>query len=231
MVLSDVCVGENVKLIGIDTSPEMQSRLMSMGLFPGIRLVVDSNVPGRPLILRLDDSRLTLCPNLASRIRVSAGPNGSEAPLSTNPPEDSCHPDCPPLHDNPAPCLFSGEPSRRCRHMPLRYMAVNQRGIIRRVVAQGELGRRIREMGLVPNTEITVVGRAPLKDPVALRLRDFTLSLRNNEADFITVEVPDPDPEQPAPCDDGGFPGWCRKAFFGHRDGGHGGHRGHCRRG
>ena len=45
-------------------------------------------------------------------------------------------------------------------------------------------------MGLVPNTEIMVMGRAPLKDPVALRLRDFTLSLRNNEADYIMVELP-----------------------------------------
>lgn len=72
----------------------------------------------------------------------------------------------------------------------LRQMLVNQTGIIKSVKAEGELGRRIRDMGLVPNTEVTIVGRAPLKDPVALRLRDFTLSLRNNEADFITVEVP-----------------------------------------
>jgi ferrous iron transport protein A len=33
------------------------------------------------------------------------------------------------------------------------------------------------------------MGRAPLKDPVALRLRDFTLTLRNNEADLIMVNV------------------------------------------
>lgn len=72
----------------------------------------------------------------------------------------------------------------------LRQMLVNQTGVIKSVKAEGELGRRIRDMGLVPNTEVTIVGRAPLKDPVALRLRDFTLSLRNNEADFITVEVP-----------------------------------------
>ena len=31
-------------------------------------------------------------------------------------------------------------------------------------------------------------GRAPLRDPVALRLPGFTLSLRNNEADYIVVE-------------------------------------------
>ena len=56
------------------------------------------------------------------------------------------------------------------------------------VGARGELGRRVREMGLVPGCEVEVVGRAPLKDPVALRLKDFTLSLRNNEADHIMVE-------------------------------------------
>ena len=50
------------------------------------------------------------------------------------------------------------------------------------------MGRRLRDMGLVPGTEIEIIGRAPLKDPVALRLRGFTLTLRNNEADFIHVE-------------------------------------------
>ncbi len=68
-------------------------------------------------------------------------------------------------------------------------MQINQKGVIRAVNAHGELGRRIRDMGLVPNTEITVVGRAPFKDPVAIRLKDFTLTLRNNEADWIVVET------------------------------------------
>jgi ferrous iron transport protein A len=68
-------------------------------------------------------------------------------------------------------------------------MKENQSGTILSVSATGELGRRIRDMGLVPGTAITVLGRAPLKDPVALRLRDFTLTLRNNEADLITVGV------------------------------------------
>ena len=72
--------------------------------------------------------------------------------------------------------------------IPMRYMASGQKGIIVRVKADGELGRRIRDMGLVPGTPLHVQGRAPLKDPVAIRVRDFTLSLRNNEADYIEVE-------------------------------------------
>lgn len=71
----------------------------------------------------------------------------------------------------------------------LRKMAINQNGIITSVKVGGELGRRIREMGLVPGTEITIKQRAPLYDPVALRVMGGTLTLRNKEADFITVEV------------------------------------------
>jgi ferrous iron transport protein A len=71
----------------------------------------------------------------------------------------------------------------------LRHMAAGQRGTIARVNATGELGRRIRDMGLVPGTLILIQGRAPLKDPVAIRTRDFTLSLRNNEADLIEIDV------------------------------------------
>lgn len=70
----------------------------------------------------------------------------------------------------------------------LRQLQKGQLARILHVGGEGELGRRIRDMGLVPGAEVEIVGRAPLQDPVALRLQGFTLSLRNNEADFITVE-------------------------------------------
>lgn len=75
--------------------------------------------------------------------------------------------------------------------IPLRKMASRQKGVIVRVDAQGELGRRIRDMGLVPGTTVEVQGRAPLKDPVAVRIRDCTLTLRNNEADQILIQLED----------------------------------------
>lgn len=68
-------------------------------------------------------------------------------------------------------------------------MKVRQSGIITSVKVGGMLGQRIREMGLVPGTEVTVQGRAPLYDPVALRVMGGTLTLRNNEADHIMVEI------------------------------------------
>ena len=71
----------------------------------------------------------------------------------------------------------------------LRQMHVGQQGKIATVEALGEMNRRIRDMGLIPGTTVSVVGRAPLKDPVALRLSGVTISLRNSEADYIKVDV------------------------------------------
>ena len=71
--------------------------------------------------------------------------------------------------------------------VPLRTLQVGQFAQIASIAAEAEIGRRIRDMGLIAGAKIQVVGHAPLHDPVAVRLMDFTLTLRNNEADFITV--------------------------------------------
>lgn len=71
----------------------------------------------------------------------------------------------------------------------MRQMKVNQAGTIAAVKANGEMGRRIRDMGIVPGTEVKIQGRAPLNDPVSLRIMGFTLTLRNNEANYIEMEV------------------------------------------
>lgn len=75
------------------------------------------------------------------------------------------------------------------KRISLRNMKVNQSGHIASIKSNGELGRRIRDMGLVTGAKITIQGRAPLNDPVSMRVMGFTLTLRNNEADFIDVEV------------------------------------------
>lgn len=71
----------------------------------------------------------------------------------------------------------------------LRQMKKDQSGTISAIKVGGELGLRMREMGLVAGTKITIQGRAPLNDPVALRVMGGILTLRNNEADHITVLV------------------------------------------
>jgi ferrous iron transport protein A len=75
------------------------------------------------------------------------------------------------------------------KQISLRSLQKGQRATIAAVNADGEMGRRIRDMGLIPGVGVRVVGRAPLNDPVALRLMGFTLTLRNSEADHIAVST------------------------------------------
>ena len=75
------------------------------------------------------------------------------------------------------------------RAIPMRQMKVGQKAKITSVEAIGEVNQRIRDMGLIPGSTVSIVGHAPLGDPVAVRLSGVTISLRNNEADHIHVEV------------------------------------------
>lgn len=181
MLLAEVKSGHRVKLEGITYGCNLRSRLTSMGLIPGVEVEVLNNCPGRPMLVALNGSRLVLCQKLAGKVKVTSNGNGDKGPATVHP-------------------LAGRIESASCRELCLRQMRVNEKGIIKSVKATGELGRRIRDMGLIPNTEVTVVGRAPLKDPVAIRLRDFTLSLRNNEADHITVRVEESNDSREPEC-------------------------------
>lgn len=64
-----------------------------------------------------------------------------------------------------------------------------ERGIIIRVKGSGALRRRILDMGLVSGTEITVVRRAPLGDPIEFLLKGYNLSLRAEEAKHVYVQT------------------------------------------
>ena len=47
--------------------------------------------------------------------------------------------------------------------------------------------RRLLELGLVPGTQVRVVGVSPLGDPLELEVRGSRLSIRKKEA--LTIEV------------------------------------------
>ena len=79
----------------------------------------------------------------------------------------------------------SGEAARL--DVPLDQLGPGERGTILRVEGEPSVARRLMELGLVPGTEIEVVRRAPLGDPVELLARQVHLSLRRSEASRIHV--------------------------------------------
>ena len=64
-----------------------------------------------------------------------------------------------------------------------------ERGVISRIAGDRELRRRLLDMGLTRGTEIIVVRRAPLGDPVEFLLKGYNLSLRKRECEGVYVLV------------------------------------------
>jgi Fe2+ transport system protein FeoA len=52
-----------------------------------------------------------------------------------------------------------------------------------------DLEAKFAEMGLVNDKEIEWLFRAPLKDPIAIEVDEYVLSLRLDEAKFIAVSI------------------------------------------
>lgn len=54
--------------------------------------------------------------------------------------------------------------------------------------AGGAYRKKLLAMGLTPGTEFTITRFAPMGDPVEIKLRGFSLSLRKNEASVLMIE-------------------------------------------
>lgn len=71
--------------------------------------------------------------------------------------------------------------------MTLDELAVGHSGIIERVGGEGILRCRLLDMGLIPETKVTVVKIAPMGDPMELHLRGYVLTLRKEDARAIAI--------------------------------------------
>jgi ferrous iron transport protein A len=69
----------------------------------------------------------------------------------------------------------------------LTALAPGDEGVIASVAANTGIGRRLLDLGFIPGTEIRVVRRAPLGDPVTYALRGVQICLRRSEAARISV--------------------------------------------
>jgi len=72
--------------------------------------------------------------------------------------------------------------------MTLAELKPGETGRIVRVGSIGSIRRRIVDMGAVNGTNVTVVKVAPLGDPIEVKIKGYSLTLRKEEAEMITVE-------------------------------------------
>ncbi len=71
--------------------------------------------------------------------------------------------------------------------MTLYELEQGEKGIITKVRGRGAFRKRITEMGFVKGKVITVVKKAPLRDPVEYNIMGYAVSLRQSEAQLVEV--------------------------------------------
>ena len=64
-----------------------------------------------------------------------------------------------------------------------------QSGVIRDIVGEDGIAVRLMEMGLIEGQPVTVLGFAPLGDPIEIEIRGYRLSLRKSEAQRVEMET------------------------------------------
>ncbi|MGZ5051518.1 MAG: FeoA family protein [Methylobacter sp.] len=73
--------------------------------------------------------------------------------------------------------------------LSLKNMAIGDTGKVVGFEPSGKAYRkRLLAMGLTPGTEFSVTRFAPMGDPVEIKLRGFSLTLRKDEAAILLIE-------------------------------------------
>ncbi|UKI49177.1 MAG: ferrous iron transport protein A [Clostridium sp.] len=68
-------------------------------------------------------------------------------------------------------------------------MEIGQTAVIRNVLGEGKVRRRLFDMGITPGASVYLRKKAPLGDPIEVTLRGYELTLRKNEANLVVCEV------------------------------------------
>ena len=76
--------------------------------------------------------------------------------------------------------------------MTLDMLNAGESGVITAVGGEGVLRCRLLDMGLIPQTRITVSKIAPMGDPMELQLRGYVLKLRREDARSIEIKKAEP---------------------------------------
>jgi ferrous iron transport protein A len=70
----------------------------------------------------------------------------------------------------------------------LSELAVGAAAVVREFPKTGSAFVRLREMGLLAGTRVTLIRTAPLGDPLEIKVRGYNLTLRKAEAEHVLVE-------------------------------------------
>jgi ferrous iron transport protein A len=68
-------------------------------------------------------------------------------------------------------------------------LSTGQSAVIKNFTKDGPITRRLMELGLVEGKTVTYIRKAPLRDPIQVKVGDSSLTLRKSEAALVLVEL------------------------------------------
>lgn len=159
--LSQAKTGATVWVVGF-AEKSGTNRLLGMGLIPSTKLQIVNAQPSGSVMIAIQDQKMGIGAGMAEKILVSNEP------------------------------LFNPEKNSMTNATRV-YLREMVSGTVGRVLGYEKTMRgyksKLLSMGLTPSTEFTVIRVAPLGDPIEIKVRDFHLSLRKQEADALIVEI------------------------------------------
>jgi ferrous iron transport protein A len=72
--------------------------------------------------------------------------------------------------------------------VPLSSLKPGEKASVVHLDLKGLLRRRILDLGIVPGTTLSCIGKAPSGDPIAYSVRGTIIALRSEDAKLIAVE-------------------------------------------
>lgn len=73
--------------------------------------------------------------------------------------------------------------------IPLNVLPVGKKAIVKELLSEGAIRRRMLDFGLITDTVIEALQRSPSGDPIAYYIRGAVIALRSEEASKIMVEA------------------------------------------
>lgn len=72
--------------------------------------------------------------------------------------------------------------------LTLEKLAVGDYATVVTIKGEGQIRRRLFDMGITPGAEIYLRKKAPLGDPIEINIRGYELTLRKVEANAVVVK-------------------------------------------
>ncbi len=84
---------------------------------------------------------------------------------------------------------YKGGYNMREKNLSLDKLPIGEKCVVKRILSDGRLRRRMMDLGIVYGTEIEAIQSSPSGDPVAYGIRGAVIAIRSEDAKKIIIRM------------------------------------------